>query len=75
MERLIDRHVRTPALVVGLKTAGQYAYHRGSSTEGALHQFVAVAERALSGKEYAAGVLLDIAGAFSHATHRYLIAM
>ncbi len=74
MERLIDRHVRTPALVEGLKTAGQYAYLRGSSTEGALHQFVAVAERALSGKEYAAGVLLDIAGAFSHATHRSLIA-
>ncbi len=35
---------------------------------------MAVAERALSGKEYAAGVLLDIAGAFSHATHRSLIA-
>jgi hypothetical protein len=74
MERPVDWHVRTPTLIAGLKQAGQHAYLKGSSTDGALHNFVAVAERALMSREYAVGILLDIAGAFSHATHRSLIA-
>ena len=74
LERLVDWHLRTPALVEGLKAAGQCAYLKGASTEVALHRFVAVAEKALKSREYAVGVLLDIAGAFSHATHSSLIA-
>jgi hypothetical protein len=36
--------------------------------------FVAVAEHALMSRKYAAGILLDITGAFSHVIHQSLIA-
>jgi hypothetical protein len=73
LERLVDWHLRTPTLVEGLKAAGQCAYLKGSSTDVALHRFVAVAEKALKRKKFALGSLLNIAGAFSHATNRSLI--
>jgi len=73
LERLIDRHLRTSTLERRLKRAGQCAYLRGASTELALHRFVNQAEKALRNQEYGLAVLLDIEGAFSHATFRSMI--
>jgi len=59
MERLIDWHIRTPVLIGGLKSAGQYAYMSGVSTEAALHQVVARMERTLKSGEFGISTTLE----------------
>ena len=40
LERLVDRHIRTPRLEGMLRSNNQFAYLRGVSTEAALHRLV-----------------------------------
>ena len=74
LERMIDWHIREPKLIGNLRANNQFAYMRGVSTEAAMHQIVARAERTLKSGEYAIGVFLDIKGAFSEATFKSLVA-
>jgi len=73
MERIIDWHIRTPGLLRDLKAAGQYAYMAGVSTEAAMHQIVARMERTLKSGEVGISAILDVEGAFSHATYKSII--
>jgi ribonuclease HI len=73
LERILDWRLRTPALIKELKELGQYAYLSDASTECAMHVIVTEAEKALRNRQYAICVLLDIEGAFSHATFRSMI--
>jgi len=73
MERVVDWHIRTPRLLEKLRSAGQYAYMAGVSTEAALHQVVARMERTLKSGEYGISATLDVEGAFSHATYASII--
>jgi len=70
MERLVDWHIRTPSLIGSLKGAREFAYMAGVSTEAALHQIVARMERTLKSREVGLATVLDVEGAFSHATFR-----
>ena len=68
LERLVDRHIRTPRLERMLRSNNQFAYLRGVSTEAALHRLVTYVEKALQNGEVALGVFADIEGAFSSLT-------
>ena len=73
MEGLVDWRLKIHSLEERLKNAGQCAYLKGASTERALHMVVTEAEKALQFKGYTLSVMLDIEGAFSHATTRSMV--
>lgn len=72
LERLVDWHLRTPEFEGRLRRAGQFAYLKGVSTDAALHNYVARAEKTIKQGEMALGVFMDIEGAFSHAPFKSL---
>jgi len=45
LERIVDWHIRTPDLIAKLQSGGQHAYMAKTSTESALHNIIARAEK------------------------------
>lgn len=66
MERLVDLHIRDWLTVTRPLNPNQFAYRKGKSTEGALHQLVTTVEAAFRSKEVALCAFLDIEGAFDN---------
>ena len=69
MERLVDRFLRDEVLVYKPLHPNQYAYQTVKSVDTALHQLVVRVEKALDQREIAAGVFLDIEGAFNSTSY------
>jgi len=68
MERIVQCFISTPELINTLRECRQFAFIKGGSTEAALHNIVVRAERALQTENDAVLTILDIEGAFSHAS-------
>ncbi|OXA41948.1 Retrovirus-related Pol polyprotein from type-1 retrotransposable element R1 [Folsomia candida] len=73
LEKLIDDHIRSSALVERLKRGHQFAYMSGLSTEDALHNVVAGIERSLKSSGSTLGVFLDVKRAFNEAPFDVLL--
>ena len=67
LERIVDRYLRDTVLKIYPLHKNQHAYQAGKSTESALHHVVARIERAISKKQFALGIFMDIEGAFDNA--------
>lgn len=66
MEKVIDRSIKETALTKIPLDIAQHAYQKGKSTESALHTVVLELEKALNYKCVAAGIFVDIEGAFDN---------
>jgi ribonuclease HI len=68
LERLLDREIRSNALVLRPLCTDQHAYQRGNSTMTAFHSLISFIESTLEAGEIALAVIADIEGAFDRAT-------
>lgn len=68
LERIIDRDIRSNALILKPLSADQHAYQRGKSTMTAFHSLINFVESSMEAGEIALAVIADIEGAFDRAT-------
>ncbi|GJQ85857.1 hypothetical protein Trydic_g15317 [Trypoxylus dichotomus] len=68
LEKIIDNHLRDPALGRLPLHENQYAYQSGKSCEQAIHELARRAETAFRHKEIALATFPDIEGAFDRAS-------
>ena len=68
LERLLDREIRSNALVFKPLCIEQHAYQRGNSTMTAFHSLINFVESTMDAAEIALAVIADIEGAFDRAT-------
>lgn len=69
LERLVDLHIRSTALIRNPISPHQYAYSKGKSTDAAVHCVVNAIERAFQCDDLILGVTIDIVGAFDNTSY------
>lgn len=72
LEKLVDKNIKSTALVKNPLQANQHAYQKGKSTDSALHRLLDPIEKSVEQGEFALGAFVDILGAFDNTPYNVI---